>query len=81
MYVYPVGNQTWLLDRDEKRVGKYMEKERVPAPIRVSYDVRKITITRIDNDQEIDENKSLINDNNKIEILEDWLGKEINILI
>ena len=52
-YVAPVGNNLLILDRDEKRVGKYMEEEGpVPAPIRVSHDVRKISIFKIPINQE-----------------------------
>ena len=52
-YVAPVGNNLFILDRDEKRVGKYIENEGpVPAPIRVSHDVRKISIFKIPLNQE-----------------------------
>ena len=52
-YVAPVGNNLLILDRDEKRVGKYMEREGpIPGPIRVSRDVRKISIFKIPLNQE-----------------------------
>ena len=52
-YVAPVGNNLLILDRDEKRVGKYMEKdEPVPAPIHVFRDVRKINIFKVPLNQE-----------------------------
>jgi len=79
MYVFPVGNQALLLDRDEKRVGKYMDLERVPAPIRVSHDVRRIRVTKIDLFQENIENRILQKNTN--EITEEGLGKYIDIRI
>ena len=48
MYVLTVGNVAFLYDRDEKKVGSYLDLERVPAPVRVSRDVRKISITKAD---------------------------------
>ena len=52
-YVAPIRNNLFILDRDEKRVGKYMEQEGpIPAPIRVSHKVRKISICKIPINQE-----------------------------
>ena len=52
-YVAPIGNNLLIYDRDEKRVGKYMEKEGpIPGPIRVSRDVRKISIFKVPLNQE-----------------------------
>ena len=79
MYVFPVGNQALLLDRDEKRVGKYIDLERVPAPIRVSHDVRRISVTKIDLFQENIEKRIL--EKNTNEITEEWLGKNVDIRI
>ena len=57
MYVFPVGNTALLYDRDEKRVGSYLDLERVPAINRVSRDVRRIGITKVDLSNEEDENR------------------------
>jgi hypothetical protein len=81
MYIFPIGNQSYLLDRDEKRVGKYMDMERVPGVIRVSRDVRHIKITKIDSNQDIEEAFSKTNINKKPNLFEEYLGKNIDLKI
>jgi hypothetical protein len=79
MYVFPVGNQNWLYDRDEKRVGKYRDTEDISIKI-VSRDVRHITITN----NNLNQGKGKIIENNSDQnnqISEEWLGKNLNIKI
>ena len=81
MYIFSIGNQKLLYNRDEKRVGIYMEKERVPPPIRVSHYVRRISITKINNTPYTFKNNQLNTDKNILELFHDWLGNNVNILV
>jgi hypothetical protein len=85
MYVYPfnIGNQIYLLDRDERRVGKYKNIGYIPEVIRVSHDVRRITMTKIEerNDTKRNDAISRFSEEDNDILLEEWLGKNINIKI
>jgi hypothetical protein len=81
MYIFPVGNQNYLYDRDIKRVGSYMKHERVPGVNRVSYDVRHIKITKIDSNIEIDKPLSRANADKKNVFSEDWLGQKVDLRV
>lgn len=79
MYVLPVGSQIWMLDRDEKRIGKYMEKEgKVPAPYPVSPTVRRVSVSAIDAYQE---KNQYLAENRKHGEREEWLGKNVDMLV
>ncbi|MDR1231892.1 MAG: hypothetical protein LBK61_10895 [Spirochaetaceae bacterium] len=79
MYVLPVGNQIWGLDRDEKRIGKYIEtKEEVPPPYAVSRTVRRVSVSLLDAYQE---KSQQLNENIKYARMEDWLGKNVDMLV
>ena len=81
MYVFSLGNQKYLYNRDEKRVGKHMERERVSPPIRVSHFVRRISITKINNTPDIIKNNQINTVKNILELFHDWLGNNINIKV
>ena len=80
MYIFPIGSQTVVVDRDEKRVGRYIELERVPAPIKVHYNVRRISVTKIDSNQET--NTELVQSKKEANRLFDpKLGNLVNIYV
>ena len=82
MYVFSLRNQSYILDRDEKRVGKYMETaERVPAVVRVHRYVRQTKITKTGSNPDINGYFLRNNAHGENVFFEEWLGKNVDLKI